>query len=250
LLSGLRLEAGKWARCGLPVEARVVRRRTAVATSAVATVAAVVVLSLIRDGRAGSPPLPLASLATLSPMRASGPAGPVGPEGVPIPTGKALARPRSVVAGRRIDGIACQTSEQVLFHIHAHLVIVVRGVAQQVPAGIGIAPPYQVASTARGAFIAGASCFMWLHTHAADGLIHTESPIARTYTLGDFFDIWGQPLDRRQVGPAHGRVTALFDGRVFTGDPREIPLLAHAQIELEVGRPLLAPERIAFPVGL
>jgi hypothetical protein len=224
--------------------------RGAVATGAVATVTVVAVLSLIRDGRAGSPRLPLASLATLSRVRASGPAGPVGPEGVPIVTGTALARQRVVVDGERIDGITCQTNEQVLFHIHAHLVIVVRGIARQVPAGIGIAPPYGVASTSRGAFIAGASCFMWLHTHAADGIIHTESPIVRTYTLGDFFDIWGQSLDRRQVGPAHGRVTALLNGRVFTGDPREIPLLAHAQIELEVGRPLLAPERIEFPAGL
>jgi len=41
---------------------------------------------------------------------------------------------------------------------------------------------------------------MWLHTHAADGIIHTESPVERTYTLGDFFDIWGQPLGRHQVG--------------------------------------------------
>jgi len=230
--------------------ASLVRRRTAVAASAAVTVTAVVVLSLIRDGRAGSPPLPLVSLDTLARVRASGPAGAVGPEGVPMASGEALARQRVVVDGERIDGITCQTSEQVLFHIHAHLVIVVRGVARQVPAGIGIAPPYQVAPTSRGAFVAGAACFMWLHTHTADGIIHTESPIVRTYTLGDFFDIWGQPLDRRRVRPSHGRVTALFNGRFVTGDPRAIPLLAHAQIELEVGRPLLAPEHIAFPVGL
>ena len=91
---------------------------------------------------------------------------------------------------------------------------------------------------------------MWLHTHAADGIIHTESPVDRTYRLGEFFDIWGQPLGRNRVGPAHGRVTALFDGRVFTGNPRAIPLLAHAQIQLDVGRPLVAPERITFPNGL
>jgi len=91
---------------------------------------------------------------------------------------------------------------------------------------------------------------MWLHTHAADGIIHTESPIDRTYTLGDFFDIWGQPLDHEQVGPAHGPVTALLNGRVFIGNPRSIPLLAHAQIQLEVGKPLVAPEQIAFPDGL
>jgi hypothetical protein len=30
--------------------------------------------------------------------------------------------------------------------------------------------------------------FTWLHTHAADDIIHTESPVNRTYTLGEFFD--------------------------------------------------------------
>ena len=30
---------------------------------------------------------------------------------------------------------------------------------------------------------------MWLHTHAADGIVHIESPVDRTYTLGNFFDV-------------------------------------------------------------
>jgi len=91
---------------------------------------------------------------------------------------------------------------------------------------------------------------MSLHTHSADGIIHTESPVERIYTLGNFFDIWGQPLTRDQVGHARGPVTAFFDGRVFPDSPRRIPLLAHAQIQLEVGRPLIAPEQITFPKGL
>jgi len=165
-----------------------------------------------------------------------------GRKGVPIPEAAALVPRRRLAVGEQIDGIACQVDEQVLVHTHAHLTIFVRGVAQRVPAGIGIAPPDQVAATPRGAFVARAACFMWLHTHAADGIIHIESPVRRTYTLGEFFDIWGQPLSRNQVGPARGRVTALFDGRVFAGDPREIPLLAHAQIQLEVRRPLVAPQ--------
>jgi hypothetical protein len=37
---------------------------------------------------------------------------------------------------------------------------------------------------------------------------------------------------------------------VFAGDPRKIALRAHAQIQLDVGRPRVAPERIAFPPGL
>jgi hypothetical protein len=131
-----------------------------------------------------------------------------------------------------------------------HLRIVVRGRSREVPAGIGVAPPYEVALTRAGRFVAGASCFTWLHTHAADGIVHVESPVQRTYTLGEFFDLWGQPLSHRRAGPAAGRVTAFVDGRLFTGNPRQIPLLAHGQVELEVGRPLFAPESIVFPSGL
>jgi hypothetical protein len=215
-----------------------------------ATLATTAALTLTHDGGAASAPLPLAALSTLGAIRSIGAFGPLGPEGVPMPAVPSLGRLRLIADGESIDGITCQASEQVLFHIHAHLTIFVRGVARQVPAGIGIAPPYRVASTPKGAGVVGATCFMWLHTHAADGIIHTESPVQRTYTLGEFFDIWGQQLNRNHVGPAHGRVTALFNGQVFTGSVRQIPLLAHAQIQLEVGRPLVVPEKIVFPDGL
>jgi hypothetical protein len=216
----------------------------------VAAFAATGVLALTRTGGAGSASPPLSALSSLGKLEPIVSTGPLGPEQVPIPRTHALAPPRLLANGRQIDGISCEASEQVLFHIHAHLTIFVRGAPRQVPAGIGIARPYEVEQTASGNFIAGATCFMWLHTHSADGIIHTESPIQRTYTLGDFFDIWGQPLGRDRLGPARGRVTALFDGRVFTGNPRQIPLLAHAQIQLEAGKPLVAPERITFPSGL
>ena len=226
-------------------------RRSAVGIAAgLAAFAATAILALTRNGAAGSTPLPLAALSTLGRLRPVAAAGPFGPEGVPIPEGRAIAPPKGLPNGAQIDRIDCQSQEQVLFHIHAHLTVFVRGQARQVPAGIGIAQPYQVATTPEGAFVAAAPCFMWLHTHAADGIIHTESPVQRTYTLGEFFDIWGQPLNPYQVGPAHGLVTALFNGRAYIGNPREIPLLAHAQIQLEVGRPLVAPENITFPNGL
>jgi len=37
---------------------------------------------------------------------------------------------------------------------------------------------------------------------------------------------------------------------VFAGNPADIPLTAHGQIQLEVGKPLVAPESISFPSGL
>ena len=226
-------------------------RRAAIGIAAgLAAIAATAALALTRNGGVGSPPLPLAALSTLGHLGPTAAAGPLGPEGVPIPRAPALAHARLLTPGEQIDRITCEANTQVLFHIHAHLTIFVRGVARQIPAGVGVAPPYEVEQTPVGAFVAGASCFMWLHTHSADGIIHTESPVKRTYTLGDFFDIWGQRLDREHVGGARGPVTALFNGHVYTGNPRDIPLLAHAQIQLDVGRPLIAPEQITFPQGL
>jgi hypothetical protein len=175
--------------------------------------------------------------------------GPVGSEGVPVPNAAPLASTATSAAGLPVDGISCQTSEQTLFHIHAHLAIVVNGAARQVPAAIGI-PGAQTQNTPHGPFIASGRCFYWLHTHAPDGIIHIESPVQRTYTLGDFFDEWGQPLGPSQVGPAKGHVTAYDNGQVYQGNPRNIPLSAHAQIQLEVGKPLVAPESITFPSGL
>lgn len=81
---------------------------------------------------------------------------------------------------------------------------------------------------------------------AADGIVHIESPVQRTYTLGEFFDEWGQPLGPDQAGPAKGHVTVIYNGKVFKGSPRDVPLTAHAQIQLEVGTPLVAPESISW----
>jgi hypothetical protein len=199
------------------------------------------------------PPTPsqpaVGSLASLGPLRSPGPAGPLGPEGVPIPAVPALASRSSTAAGATVDGIQCLGAEQTLFHIHAHLTLFLGGAARQIPAGIGITHPVSE-STPEGPFVAGGGCFYWLHTHAADGIIHIESPVRRIFTLGNFFDVWGQALSADEVGPATGKVTALYNGEPFIGNPRNIPLNAHAQIQLEVGSPLVAPVTIAFPAGL
>jgi len=217
--------------------------------AAVVVIAAVVAITLAVTGGSSGGGLSLAPLSTLGTLQPAPAAGPAGPEGVPVPAGPALASTATGATGQPVDGISCQTSEQTLFHIHAHLTIFVNGAARQVPAGIGI-PGAQATPTAQGAFIETGTCFYWLHTHAADGIIHVESPVQRTYTLGNFFDIWGQPLGADQVGPAKGHVVAIYNGQVFQGNPRDVPLNAHAQIQLEVGKPLIAPQTITFPNGL
>jgi hypothetical protein len=147
-----------------------------------------------------------------------------------------------------VDGIACQRNEALLFHVHVHLTLFVRGGARRIPAGVGIWPPLGPDNYRNGQFgIAGDNCQSWLSTHYADGIVHVEAPARRSFVLGDFFDVWGQPLSRTRLGPEHGPVVALVDGRVWQGDPRRIPLRKHAQIQLELGSPLVAAQRIAFP---
>jgi hypothetical protein len=187
---------------------------------------------------------PLSALGTLTTAPAP---GPLGPERVPVPPAPALAASSAATTGQVIDGISCNTSEQTLFHVHTHLTIFANGKQQQVPAGIGI-PGGAAAPTQAGSFVGSGVCLYWLHTHAADGIIHIESPVKRTFTLGDFFDEWGQPLGPDQVGPARGKVTVIVDGRVFTGSPRDAPLGSRENLQLDVGTPLIAPETIDWSV--
>ena len=224
------------------------------AAVAVAAVAVGITLGVSGGGSpattgGGTPRLKLTSLSTLGALKPAPAPGPLGPEGVPIPRAAPLTGTATKATGQRVDGIGCQGSEQVLFHIHAHLTIFVNGSPRQVPAGIGI-PGAHAQNTPQGPFIVSGKCFYWLHTHAADGIIHIESPVQRTYMLGDFFDEWGQPLGPDQVGPVKGHVTAIYNGQAYQGNPRDIPLTKHAQIQLEVGTPLVAPEKITWPSGL
>jgi hypothetical protein len=234
-------------------QARRRRRRlwAGVTAGAVGVVAAAVgiTLAVVHNGPKNSPVTTTAPLSSLGAMKPPPAAGALGPENVPVPAGVPLAGISAAATGQRVDGISCQNSEQTLFHIHAHLAVFVNGTQRSIPAAIGI-PGAQAQNSARGSFIAGGTCFYWLHTHAADGIIHIESPVTRTYTLGNFFDEWGQPLSTDQVGPAVGHVTAIYNGKAYQGNPRDIPLTAHAQIQLEVGTPLVAPQPISFPAGL
>jgi hypothetical protein len=143
--------------------------------------------------------------------------------------------------GQDVDGIKCQTGEQLAFHVHAHLYILLDGKPQTVSQYIGIP----------GAPLLP-KCFYWLHTHDTSGIIHMEAPTLQTFTLGQFFDIWGQPLNRIDVAthpvPSAG-LTVFVDGVQFTDDPRSIQLKAHTQVVLELGQ-VGPPPSFAFPNGL
>jgi hypothetical protein len=148
--------------------------------------------------------------------------------------------------GQTIDKIEGSSQEMLKVHVHAHLSLFYQGQQIAVPAGVGIVPPFQQQS----GFIGGGSAIYWLHTHDATGIIHVESPDDRHYTLGNFFDIWGMPLDTGDIAGMKGKVHAYINGQEYNGKLRDIPLVAHTQITLVVGEPLVTPPSYVFPEGL
>ena len=173
-------------------------------------------------------------------LQSSGPT--LGSEGVPLEMGTPLAPARTAATGESVDGLQCDSGMQVIYHVHTHLSVYVNGVVRPLPPGVGIVSPVAV-PTSHGPFYEANRCYYWLHVHAQDGVIHIESPSVRTYTLGQFFDIWRQPLTSTQVGPVPGRLTVYVNGRRYSRDPASILLGSHEDIQIDVGTPVVPPLR-------
>ncbi len=143
----------------------------------------------------------------------------------------APARAQGVPQGAPVDGIPCDTAEGALLHFHPHVAISDHGKPVVIPEDVGrpLATP----------------CLYWIHTHTPDGIVHIESPRYRTFKLGEFFDIWAQPLSRTNVAGAKVRkgekVMVWVAGRLYPGDPRKIELAQHLDIDIAVGPPYKRP---------
>lgn len=133
-----------------------------------------------------------------------------------------------------IDGIPCDTAQQYGYHVHTQLTIFVDDQPFQIPAGVGIGQPW---ATVQSDQVQYGSCYYWLHTHDTSGLIHVEAPAPRPFTLGQFFDIWGEPLRRDNVAGQKGTVAIQVDGKLFYGDPLRIVLNEDETIVIQVHSP-------------
>lgn len=144
--------------------------------------------------------------------------------------------------GQPVNGIPCEANEAVVVHFHVHLAIFDHGKQAEVPPYIGMAPAPPT------------GCLYWLHTHDGSGVVHIEAgspeaPNGGHYTLGDFFAIWGYPLNHGRVGPFAGPVTAFVDGQPYDGKLDAIPFYSHEDITLEVGTPVVPPPNYLLPAG-
>ena len=162
---------------------------------------------------------------------------PAGPQGVALEQGAPLGGTDTTIQGQTIDGIQCNRLNQLAYQAYTHLQIYVDGHPRALPGAIGLVNP-KSSSTGTVTTYRQGLCTYWIATTAANGIIDIRSPVPRTYTLGDLFAIWGQPLDSRSVAGVRGRVTATVNGRPWPGNPRTIPLREHDAIQLAVGRPV------------
>jgi hypothetical protein len=139
-----------------------------------------------------------------------------------------------------IAGISCDRMEGNRLHIHQHLVIFDRGTQVPIPATVGQRPL--------------SSCLYWVHTHTPDGIIHIEAPTDRAFTLGDFFQVWGQKLSKTEAASAHaakgGALKVWVNGKPYSGDPAAIKLESHTDIVIEAGPPFVKPPRFTSWNGM
>ncbi len=191
--------------------------------------------------------------AVIAAWESSRPAPPtIGPEGVLVYNVFDVASASSTRSGAPVDGIRCVTESKdvVKYHTHTHVALYVDGQMMRLPAGIGITPPSVVDHFASGTFydVGGYDCLYWLHTHVADGIVHVEAPAKDIFTLGQFFDVWNQPLTSSRMAAHEGRVVVFEDGKRLTGDPRLTPLLDHGDIQIDVGTPVIPFQPFKFKV--
>lgn len=155
--------------------------------------------------------------------------------------------------GQTVDGIPClPTMAESNYHIHVFVGIIMNGREVALPDGLGMKNP----GADSGGVTSSASCFYYLHTHDAAGIVHVEDPssASRTtslHTLGQVFAIWGHSLSGWTIYTSgqqyRGQGPQAVSNTTYTrygGSPASLPLYAHEVIWLESGTPTFGPAQL------
>jgi hypothetical protein len=131
--------------------------------------------------------------------------------------------------GQPVGGVDCVVNLPQTFHIHSHVSIFLNGEQLTIPGRVGIV---QQSPTTE--------CWYAVHTHDRSGRIHVEGSAPGTFTLGQLFSIWGQPLSSSDVAGLTGMPVVVYvtdNGTVTqnTGDWSAIELRSHRLITIQVG---------------
>lgn len=141
--------------------------------------------------------------------------------------------PNPQTDGSPIGEFTCVVNPPQTFELHAHLSILVNNEPQAIPHYLGAAPAGDT------------HCFYQIHADDSSGRIHvTPAAAGSTYTLGQLFEIWGQPLTNTNVAGIEGLPIEVYvtdNGTVTKVEDTEwssIELKSHREITIEAGTPL------------
>lgn len=137
----------------------------------------------------------------------------------------------------------CASGMSETYHVHAHLAIVKDGNMLAIPAQIGLLanPP---------------GCTYLTHTHDSTGVVHVEADSYRLLTLGQFFQVWGQPLTETNVAGFSGQPIHVYvnDGtslqEVASSNWANIEWKAHRSITIVIGSVPATIASYTWPTGL
>ena len=137
--------------------------------------------------------------------------------------------PNPQTDGSAIGSFNCIVNPPQTLELHAHLTILVQQRTTSCSRGPGAAP---------GGIT---HCFYTIHVHDSSGKIHVTPSAAGTFTLGQLFQIWGQPLTNTNVAGITGWPVEIFvtdNGQfiwVAEADWNNIELRSHREITVGLG---------------
>jgi len=172
-----------------------------------------------------------------------------------------------VAPGGTVDGVQCQASESVVYHIHIALTLYDHGKPAMVPQYVGIPFSKSINEAAQDPQNPNV-CLYWLHTHDPSGIVHIESPTQKLYTLGQFLDVWRNTAATDATGGYQNQVSVdgSFPKALQAANPRDIhayvggkpistpywtiTFTPHKLVTLEIGAPQKPPlTHFVFPNG-
>ncbi|HEY0755431.1 MAG TPA: hypothetical protein VGD98_15850 [Ktedonobacteraceae bacterium] len=133
-----------------------------------------------------------------------------------------------------VDSVYCDQLEGSIEHVHAYITMFINGQPSPLPANLGIAQASTGTST----------CYYWLHTHDASGVLHIESPVNEVFTFGQLRDEWDQQFVSLGFAPElllTSGWTIWVNGQKYNGSLSSVPLAAHNIITLAYNSPKAKP---------
>lgn len=136
--------------------------------------------------------------------------------------------------GSPIGSFNCIVNQPQDGAFNAHVSILLNNEPQAIPTYMGASPQ-----------AAGGHCFYTIHTHDSSGKVHvTAGAAGGTFTLGQMFQIWNQPLTNTNLAGITGLPIEIFvteNGtvtKVEEADWTNIQLKSHREITIGVGTPV------------